>query len=71
MPETAFVRTTSHRARQKLADLLGYDPQGFYRWDKRGDWREVPAERLAEALAINGVHKSQRRPEHREYIDWS
>lgn len=70
MPETAFVRVASHRATDKLNRLLGYYPQCYRRWRKRGYYYEIPADQLAAALAITGIFKSRRTAEHFACISW-
>jgi hypothetical protein len=67
----SLVRVGSHRAREKLKRKLGYLPRGFWSWDRPGEWREVPTERLAEVRAITGITGSKWRDDLREYISWN
>lgn len=59
MPHTeekmAFVRTRSHRARDRLKFLLGGWPQYYWTWDTGGVFAEIPQEELADARKIPGV----------------
>ena len=66
-----IIKTTSHRSREKLARLLGYEPQGFFSFFKSGDWREVPEERIDEILKIKGITKSKLPEKARGYIKWA
>lgn len=65
-----IVRTTTHRSRDKLKRLLGYETQGYFSFFKQGDWREVPEERLEEILNIKGITKSKLPEKAIQYIDW-
>jgi hypothetical protein len=67
----AIIRTTSHRSRDKLKSLLGYDPQGYFSFFKHGDWREVPDDKLDEILKIKGITKSKLPDKAMQYIDWN
>ncbi len=69
-PNERLVRVRSHRARQKLAGLLGAMPRGYFCWDRPGEWRAVPADRLDDARKIKGITASKWTDEHRPYIDW-
>ena len=60
---TELVRVSSHRAREKLAQLLGYLPPGFFSFRREGEWYEVPHDKVAEAIAIKGIHRAKRRPD--------
>lgn len=59
MSDPVLVKVASGRARQKLAALLGYLPQGYYSFNKKGEWRDVPAARLGEVLKIKGITRAQ------------
>ncbi len=69
----AIVRIGSHRAREKLKRLFGgAERQGYYKWNKPGEWREVSQEemnRLREK-PIKGVTQSKWDDDLRKYIDW-
>lgn len=68
----ALVRVGSHRAREKLILFLGYKPQGYFKWYKRGEWREVPEDKVEELLKeeIKGISRSKWDEDLRQYIDW-
>lgn len=53
-----IIRTTSHRSREKLTKLLGYMPKGYFSFEKEGDWREIPDNRI-DVLEIKGVTRSK------------
>lgn len=61
--EMVFVRTESHRAREKLKRLLGYKPQSYYsqKWYLTGSWEEIPKDKLTEAIKIKGVREVKQR----------
>lgn len=42
----ALIKIGSHRARNKLKQLLGYLPQSYFSYDKKGEWREVTPKEL-------------------------
>jgi hypothetical protein len=66
-----IIKTTSHRSREKLKQLLGYMPQGYFSFYKNGDWREVPDDRSEDVLKIKGISRSKLPETARQYIDWS
>ena len=55
-----MVRIGSHRAREKLERLLGTLPQTYFSWHREGQWCEVPAEKLTDALLIKGISNGPR-----------
>jgi hypothetical protein len=56
-----ILRVRSGRARRALAELLGAPPPGYWRFDRPGaEWRECPADRLSEALAITGITRARK-----------
>lgn len=68
-PDEVFVKSASHRARQKLQSALGYAPQGYYTL-----WRKIPAAasyyvltkpEFAKVAKIKGVSKARFRVEDR------
>jgi hypothetical protein len=67
-PMAALVKVGSHRARQKLVRLLGYLPPGYFSWQRQGEWREVPHDKLTEALAIKGISRANRKPDLRRFF---
>lgn len=68
MSGVAVVRVKSHRAREKLKDLLGFLPDGYFSWERDGEWREVPVDRLEEILRIKGISRSKRADDLRPYL---
>lgn len=69
-----IVTVNSHRARAKLAQLLGYEAPGFYNADALmvdgNDYHIVPTARLAEITRIKGITVRKRRPA-RLALRWS
>lgn len=63
-----LVKVGSHRAREKLARLLGYLPPGYYSWRREGEWYEVPHDTLAEALAIKGITRAKRKSDLKRFF---
>ena len=66
-----LVKVGSHRARERLERLLGYLPPGYFSWQRQGEWREIPDDKLAQALAIKGITRARRRDDLRPFINWS
>jgi len=57
--DKVIVKTSSHRSRDKLKSLLGYDPPRFFSFNKIGDWRQVPIDKLNDILNIKGITRSK------------
>lgn len=53
-----IVRVKSHRAYDKLANLLGYKPKGFFSFFFDGHFCDIP-DSCTEALNIKGVTRSR------------
>ena len=66
----ALVRVDSHRARNKLARALGYLPQGFFVFSQKGEYREVPADRVPEIITITGIRQAKWRDDLLRYVSW-
>ena len=64
------VRVCSHRARHRLQNLIGAETQGYFSWDRKGEWRACPPEFLERALAIKGIRRAVFADDMRRYIDW-
>ena len=68
----AIVRVHSHRARSKLIHLLGgITPQGYFSFNKRGEWREIPDDKLDDAKQIKGISASKLPSDALGYINWN
>lgn len=65
----AIVKVGSHRAREKLYNLIGREPQGYHKWWKDGEWREVTPEELVKIKErpIKGITESHWTKEHSPY----
>lgn len=61
-----IVRVTSHRARDKLFALIGKQ-QGYFSWERRGEWRECPPSMLGPALQITGIKRAKWTDDLRKY----
>lgn len=66
--KTCFVRCASHRARERLARMLGYKPPEFYKltFGGRGEFGigsihvyQIPESKLEAARKIPGVTRSR------------
>lgn len=66
-----IIRVTSHRARDKFHRLVGKETQGYFSWDRMGEWRECPPDKLEEALKIKGIKRAKWQGDLRRCIDWS
>jgi hypothetical protein len=68
---TTFVRVHSHRAMDRVQQVLGFKPQEYFSFWRPGQyWLEIPTARLAEVLAIKGIAKSKWREDMRKTIKW-
>lgn len=69
----ALIKIGSHRARDKVQRLLGRLPQGYFDWNRQGEWREVTPEELQKIkdAKIKGVTQSKWTDGLRQYIDWT
>ncbi len=69
----ALIKIGSHRARQKLENLLGRLPSGYFDWHRQGEWREVTPEELEKVkiAKIRGITQSRWTDGLRPYINWS
>jgi hypothetical protein len=53
-----FLKTTSHRSREKLARIIGEHPQYYFTVDKSGSFVKMDdPELIARALEIKGITK--------------
>lgn len=50
-----IIRVGSHRANEKLIDLIG-ETQGWFSFYHPGSFKECPQDRLKEALRITGIY---------------
>lgn len=68
----ALVRVNSHRARNKMQQVIGHLPQGYYNFHADGEWREVTLEELQKLKAANikGITQSRWNDELRSYLPW-
>ncbi|MCI1192596.1 hypothetical protein MOJ79_12150 [Calidifontimicrobium sp. SYSU G02091] len=59
--DRVLVRCESHRARKRLFGLIGRRPRGWVSFCRHLDKRvfEVPADRLDDALQINGMRRAR------------
>jgi hypothetical protein len=67
----AIVRVNSHRAREKMERLLGFEPTEYFSFSHDYHWWEVPDDKLEEILKIKGIRKSKLPENARECINWS
>lgn len=69
----ALIKIGSHRARERLEQLLGRLPKGYFDWHRQGEWREVTPEELekVKAAKIKGITQSRWIDGLRPYINWS
>lgn len=66
-----FIKINSHRARDRVASALGRLPQGYFDWNKKGEWREISPEEFEKVKDIKGVTKSRVKSENLcQYISW-
>ena len=65
---TELVKVGSHRASEKLVKLLGYLPRGYFSYRREGEWREIPADKLGEALTIKGIQLAKRQSDLKVFL---
>lgn len=66
-----IIKVNSHRARQKVENILGYLPQGYFSFYKTGEWREIKDEEFELIKNIKGITKSKLPEKAMEYWKWS
>ena len=54
-----LIRVRSHRSRMSLVYLLGYLPQGYFVWDRPGEYRECPDDKLQAAMKVKGITRAR------------
>ena len=71
VPNTVMLRTTSHRARERLDRTIGRHPQYFWTIKDGGCFAEVTAEEFEHIKTIKGITKTRvPREELRRCWDW-
>lgn len=57
-----FVRTSSHRSRDRLKWVLGRCPRYWYTYEHGGVFAEVDEGEMATALGIKGITRTRIKP---------
>ncbi len=52
------IKTTSHRAREKMTRILG-KRQAYYSWNREGEFYRVTPKEFEALKGIKGLHKSR------------
>lgn len=68
----ALVRVGSHRARERLYRFIRREPQGYFSYQRSGEWREVTVAELAmiKTNKLTGITASRWQDDLRGYTNY-